>query len=98
MTFYNPFFPPFPRYPVPNSTKNSQPEEKQTPQAQQAPKTPQKQNKKNNKQKPLDLGFIRDYLQETDTLILLGLLYLLYNQEKQDFPLMFCLFLILLEP
>lgn len=92
MTFYNPFFPPFPRYPLPNSTPNTQTgekPEKSIPQIQESPKS--------NHKSSIDLSFITNYLKDTDTLILLGLLFLLYNEEKQNFPLMFCLFLILLE-
>ncbi|MCI8290940.1 MAG: hypothetical protein HFJ25_01610 [Clostridia bacterium] len=103
MTFYNPFFPPFPRYPVQNSTKNTQTEEKKktnTTQEQQTLKSEEKNNiqsQKNNRKKPLDLGFIRNYLEDTDTLILLGLLFFLYKEENKNLPLMFCLFLLLLD-
>lgn len=103
MTFYNPFFPPFPRYPVQNSTKNTQIEEKNnrnTNQEKQTLKLETKsnsQNQKNNCKKPIDLGFIRNYLEDTDTLILLGLLFFLYKEENKNLPLMFCLFLLLLD-
>lgn len=91
MTFYNPFFPPFPRYPVPKSTENPPYDEKNdTSKIEQKPQ-------KNNCKKTLDLGFIRNYLQDTDTLILLGLLFLLYNEENKNLPLMFCLFLLLMD-
>lgn len=34
---------------------------------------------------------------ETDTLIILGLLFILYTQESKDFSLMLCLLLLLFE-
>ncbi len=53
--------------------------------------------KKNSHKKPNNLEFLYDYFQDTDTLIILGLLYFLYNQETQHLPLMLCLFLLLFE-
>ncbi len=104
MTFYNPFFPPFPRYSPQNSPKNAQPEEKKSNtgsiNSKKQQETCQNSNselQKNNRKKTLDLGFIHDYLQDTDTLILLGLLFFLYNEDNKNLPLMFCLFLLLMD-
>lgn len=97
MTFYNPFFPPFPRYPTNNSTKNTQSEEKTNCNKEQSNSNIKQNNKKNNCKNPLDLGFISNYLQDTDTLILLGLLLFLYKEENKNLPLMFCLFLLLMD-
>lgn len=104
MTFYNPFFPPFPRYSHQNFSENSKGEEKKCNQEQKIPQKDlefcQKSNpklQKNNRKKSLDLGFISNYLQDTDTLILLGLLFFLYNEDNKNLPLMFCLFLLLMD-
>ena len=40
---------------------------------------------------------LQNYLKETDTLIILGLLFLLYSQETKDFSLMLCLLLLLFD-
>lgn len=42
-------------------------------------------------------GILQNYLKETDTLIILGLLFFLYTQENKDFSLMLCLFLLLFD-
>lgn len=104
MTFYNPFFPPFPRYSPQNSTRNTQSEEKkpniEKTNSKKELESCQKNNskpQKNNRRKTLDLGFLSNYLQDTDTLILLGLLFFLYNEDNKNLPLMFCLFLLLID-
>lgn len=59
--------------------------------------SPQTQAQKNNHQHLPNLGKINDYLQETDSLILLALLYFLYTQKTSSGPLMICLLLLLLD-
>lgn len=54
-------------------------------------------NKKSNHHFPLSIGKLNDYSQETDSLILLALLYFLYTQKSSSSPLMICLLLLLLE-
>lgn len=52
---------------------------------------------KNNCKKPLDIGLFYNYLQEPDTLIIIALLYFLYQQDSKDYSLMLCLFLLLFD-
>lgn len=54
-------------------------------------------NKKSNYKNPFNLGIFSNYLQETDNLIILALLYFLYTQKSSDMPLMICLLLLLLD-
>lgn len=54
-------------------------------------------NKKSNHHSPFSVGKFNDYLQETDSLILLALLYFLYTQKSSSSPLMICLLLLLLD-
>lgn len=54
-------------------------------------------NKKSNHKSSFGLGKFNDYLQETDSLILLALLYFLYTQKSSSGPLMICLLLLLLD-
>lgn len=89
MTFYNPFFPPFMKFPSKNYTNNNKP-------VNNIPKLPEKTEKNNCKQSS-NLGIIYNLLQDTDTLIILALLYFLYSQEVKDMPLMLCLFLLLFD-
>lgn len=103
MIFYNPFFPPFPKYSNLNynsskeNYKNSINETKSTEETNKtmssntlAPIKTQKDNCK----KPHSFY---NYLQNIDTLILIGLLYFLYNQENKNLPLMLCIFLLLFD-
>lgn len=100
MTFYNPFFPHFPRIPYSPSTDITQNVNKSTHTHNSAnnmessrktivPKVYQKNFKSQ--------GILQNYLKETDTLIILGLLFFLYTQENKDFSLMLCLFLLLFD-
>lgn len=57
----------------------------------------QSDNKKSNPKSSFSLGKFNDYLQETDSLILLALLYFLYTQKSSSVPLMICLLLLLLD-
>lgn len=57
----------------------------------------QSDNKKSNHKSSIVLGKFNDYLQETDSLILLALLYFLYTQKTSNGPLMICLLLLLLD-
>ena len=57
----------------------------------------QSDNKKSNPKSSFSLGKFNDYLQETDSLILLALLYFLYTQKSSSGPLMICLLLLLLD-
>ena len=57
----------------------------------------QSDNKKSNHKSSFSLGKFNDYLQETDSLILLALLYFLYTQKSSSGPLMICLLLLLLD-
>lgn len=57
----------------------------------------QSDNKKSNPKFSFSLGKFNDYLQETDSLILLALLYFLYTQKSSSGPLMICLLLLLLD-
>lgn len=57
----------------------------------------QSDNKKSNHKSSFGLGKFNDYLQETDSLILLALLYFLYTQKSSSGPLMICLLLLLLD-
>ncbi len=54
-------------------------------------------SKKNNCKNPLNLGFLYNYFNDNDTLIILGLLFILYTQDSKDLPLMLCLLLLLLD-
>lgn len=100
MIFYNPFFPQFPRIPYSPSTSA----------AQNVNNSTHTQNSRNNSEsscktnvptvyqkKIKSQGLLQNYLKETDTLIILGLLFFLYTQENKDFSLMLCLFLLLFE-
>lgn len=100
MTFYNPFFPHFPRISYPQSTNATQNVNKSTHTHNSCnnmegncktsvPKVYQKNFKSQ--------GILQNYLKETDTLIILGLLFFLYTQENKDFSLMLCLFLLLFD-
>ena len=53
--------------------------------------------KKSNYKNPFNLGIFSNYLQETDNLIILALLYFLYTQKSSDMTLMICLLLLLLD-
>lgn len=55
------------------------------------------EGKKNDCRKPQGFGFFYNLFQDTDSLIIIGLLYFLYNQEVKDFGLMLCLLLLLLD-
>lgn len=66
-------------------------------QKNQDEKSPQIKAQKNNHQHLPNIGKINDYLQETDSLILLALLYFLYTQKTSSGPLMICLLLLLLD-
>ena len=57
----------------------------------------QSDNKKSNPKSSFSLGKFNDYLQETDSRILLALLYFLYTQKSSSGPLMICLLLLLLD-
>lgn len=54
-------------------------------------------NKKSNPKLSFNFGKFSDYLQETDNIILLALLYFLYIQKSSSGPLMICLLLLLLD-
>ncbi len=54
-------------------------------------------NKKSNYRNPFNLGIFSNYLQETDNLIILAILYFLYTQKSSNMPLMICLLLLLLD-
>lgn len=54
-------------------------------------------NKKSNHKSSFGIRKFNDYLQETDSLILLALLYFLYTQKSSSGPLMICLLLLLLD-
>ena len=85
MTFYNPFFPPFINFPRQVSTFSSNNVEK-LPQEIEV-----KKNCKHN------LGNTYNLFNETDTLIILAILFFLYKQDTKDVPLMLCLFLLLFD-
>lgn len=57
---------------------------------------PAKTQKKNHK-KSQSFGFFYNFFQDSDSLILMGLLFFLYNQEDKNFGLMLCLFLLLFD-
>lgn len=57
----------------------------------------QPDNKKSNHKSSFIIEKFNDYLQETDSLILLALLYFLYTQKTSNSPLMICLLLLLLD-
>ena len=57
----------------------------------------QSDNKKSNPKLSFNFGKFNDYLQETDNIILLALLYFLYVQKSSNGPLMICLLLLLLD-
>lgn len=86
MTFYNPFFPPFLNFPRPNFTNNSQVVDNTL-------KLPESTSEKRSSPLP----FLQNIFQDTDTLIILALLFFLYNQENRSLPLMLCLFLLLFD-
>ena len=54
-------------------------------------------NKKSNYKNPFNLGIFSNYLQETDNLIILALLYFLYTHKSSNMPFMICLLLLLLD-
>lgn len=100
MTFYNPFFPHFPRLPYSQSTNINQNVNNPTHthnscnniESSYKTSVPKVYQKKLKSQ-----GILQNYLKETDTLIILGLLFFLYTQENKDFSLMLCLFLLLFD-
>lgn len=94
MIFYNPFFPPYAKFPKPNYNPSSINTPKNN--SDNTPKLPEKTQKNNCKQSH-NLEIIYNILQETDTLIILALLYFLYTQDIKDTPLMLCLLLLLFD-
>lgn len=112
MTFYNPFFPQFPRIPMPKSTNTTQNVNNSTNSCNtNSANSPTHTSNTNNNAgrnsrtsvSKLYQNFfksqvpLQNYLKETDTLIILGLLFLLYSQETKDFSLMLCLLLLLFD-
>lgn len=100
MTFYNPFFPHFPRIPYSSSTGTTQ-NVNNTTHAHNSCNNSENNCKTNvptlYQKNYKSQGLLQNYLKETDTLIILGLLFFLYTQENKDFSLMLCLFLLLFE-
>lgn len=87
-----------------NSSNNCNTQNKKTDCTNSNPSNCQEKNncdhenrQKNNCKKPLDIGLFYNYLQETDTLIIIALLYFLYQQDSKDYSLMLCLFLLLFD-
>ncbi len=87
MTFYNPFFPPFINFPRQVSTFSSNNVEK----------LPQEIEVKKNCKHNLGNNYTYNLFNETDTLIILAILFFLYKQDTKDVPLMLCLFLLLFD-
>ena len=86
MTFFNPFFPPFYGFQNINSTGNTQ-------NANSLPEIAQKNNCENRSLQTNSHNLFKD----TDTIIILAILFFLYNQEQKNFPLILCLFLLLFD-
>lgn len=86
MTFYNSFFPPISNFNTPSFHKlNTNVDNLNSIQ------------EKNNCKSDSNQNHLCNLFNETDTLLILSIIYLLYNQKEHNFPLIFCLFLLLLD-
>lgn len=87
MTFYNPFFPPFVNFPKHVSTFSPNNVEK----------LPQEIENKKDCKHNLKNKYTYNLFDDSDTLIILAILFFLYKQNIKDVPLMLCLFLLLFD-